>query len=297
MELHESLYALGLRLGREVFEDPDSFRGALDDFLDEDSATTGDINLLVDAVRLGAFAVDDVDDRQRGAGDRRGRGGREPARPRPGQRGRRRRAVGLRGPRLRDRQGQRRRGASLPHPARHPAAAFTAAAADPVPGSAGAAGRGADPAPRSPARRPGTPPPRVPCPPLSRCTASRAPAVSRRLRVNVPPPSSWPPAQPVKPRKRKTWPIVLPSWPCSPSSAAERSPSSRCRTTARVAAADGGGKPEVHRPAHRPRIRDRALRARWPATSARDSTSARRSTRATAPPRRWSAPSATARSR
>ncbi len=56
MELHENLYALGLRLGREVFDDPDSFRGALDDFLDEDSATTGDINLLVDAVRLGAFS-------------------------------------------------------------------------------------------------------------------------------------------------------------------------------------------------------------------------------------------------
>ena len=55
MELHENLYALGLRLGREVFDDPDSFRGALDDFLDEDAATTGDINLLVDAVRLGAF--------------------------------------------------------------------------------------------------------------------------------------------------------------------------------------------------------------------------------------------------
>jgi len=56
MELHESLYALGQRLGREVFEDPDTFRGALDDFLDEESATTGDINLLVDAVRLGAFS-------------------------------------------------------------------------------------------------------------------------------------------------------------------------------------------------------------------------------------------------
>jgi len=56
MELHESLYALGLRHGREVFDDPDSFRGALDDFLDEDSATTRDINLLVDAVRLGAFS-------------------------------------------------------------------------------------------------------------------------------------------------------------------------------------------------------------------------------------------------
>src|SRR5918999_1633523 len=56
MELHESLYALGLRLGREVFDDPETFRGALDDFLDEDAATTGDINLLVDAVRLGAFS-------------------------------------------------------------------------------------------------------------------------------------------------------------------------------------------------------------------------------------------------
>jgi len=56
MELHESLYALGMRLGREVFDDPETFRGALDDFLDEDAATTGDINLLVDAVRLGAFS-------------------------------------------------------------------------------------------------------------------------------------------------------------------------------------------------------------------------------------------------
>jgi hypothetical protein len=57
MELHESLYALAQRLGLEVFGDHDSFRGALDDFLDEESATTGDINLLVDAVRLGAFAA------------------------------------------------------------------------------------------------------------------------------------------------------------------------------------------------------------------------------------------------
>jgi hypothetical protein len=55
MELHESLYALGKSQGRELFNDADSFRGALDDYLDEDSASTGDINLLVDAVRLGAF--------------------------------------------------------------------------------------------------------------------------------------------------------------------------------------------------------------------------------------------------
>ncbi|NYJ02302.1 hypothetical protein HNR19_003000 [Nocardioides thalensis] len=55
MELHESLYALGQAQGRELFNDADSFRGALDDWLDEEAATTGDINLLVDAVRLGAF--------------------------------------------------------------------------------------------------------------------------------------------------------------------------------------------------------------------------------------------------
>ncbi len=55
MELHESLYALGRSQGRELFSDAESFRGALDDYLDEDSASTGDINLLVDAVRLGAF--------------------------------------------------------------------------------------------------------------------------------------------------------------------------------------------------------------------------------------------------
>jgi hypothetical protein len=55
MELHERLYALGVRLGREVFDDSDSLRGALDDFMDEGAASTGDINLLTDAVRLGAF--------------------------------------------------------------------------------------------------------------------------------------------------------------------------------------------------------------------------------------------------
>jgi hypothetical protein len=55
MDLHDNLYALGLQLGRDVFDDPESFRGALDDFLDEGDASTGDINLLVDAVRLGAF--------------------------------------------------------------------------------------------------------------------------------------------------------------------------------------------------------------------------------------------------
>jgi hypothetical protein len=55
VELHESLYALRQAFGDQVFEDPDNFRGALDDFLDEGAASTGDINLLADAVRLGAY--------------------------------------------------------------------------------------------------------------------------------------------------------------------------------------------------------------------------------------------------
>src|SRR4051794_3994437 len=57
MDLHEQLYALGQRLGTEVFDDPDSLRAALDDFMDEGAATTGEINLLVDAVRLGGLRM------------------------------------------------------------------------------------------------------------------------------------------------------------------------------------------------------------------------------------------------
>ncbi|MEJ7832699.1 MAG: hypothetical protein WKF79_07280 [Nocardioides sp.] len=57
MELHESLAELGASFGLDVFDEPDGFRAALDDYLDEDSASTGDINLLVDAVRLGAFRM------------------------------------------------------------------------------------------------------------------------------------------------------------------------------------------------------------------------------------------------
>jgi hypothetical protein len=57
MELHESLYELGVTSGRTVFDDADLLRAALDDYLDEGAASTGDINLLVDAVRLGAFRM------------------------------------------------------------------------------------------------------------------------------------------------------------------------------------------------------------------------------------------------
>ncbi len=49
------LRGLAEQLGPEVFDDPDNFRGALDDVLDEE-ASLGEQNLVVDAVRLGAYA-------------------------------------------------------------------------------------------------------------------------------------------------------------------------------------------------------------------------------------------------
>ena len=49
------LRGLAAQLGPEVFDDPDNFRGALDDVLDEE-ASLGEQNLVVDAVRLGAYA-------------------------------------------------------------------------------------------------------------------------------------------------------------------------------------------------------------------------------------------------
>lgn len=56
MELHEHLAELVASVGAQVLDDPDRFRAALDDYLDEGAASTGDINLLVDTVRLGAYA-------------------------------------------------------------------------------------------------------------------------------------------------------------------------------------------------------------------------------------------------
>ncbi len=55
MELHESLAQLARDHGESLFADADAFRGALDDYLDEGSASTGTINLLTDTVRLGAL--------------------------------------------------------------------------------------------------------------------------------------------------------------------------------------------------------------------------------------------------
>ncbi len=54
MNLHELLRDLVTRQGPGVIDSAEVFRAALDDFLTEDEATTGELNLLVDAVRLGA---------------------------------------------------------------------------------------------------------------------------------------------------------------------------------------------------------------------------------------------------
>ena len=53
-ELHELLRELVDRQGAGVVESAEAFRGALDDFLTEDEASLGELNLLADAVRLGA---------------------------------------------------------------------------------------------------------------------------------------------------------------------------------------------------------------------------------------------------
>ncbi len=55
MALHETLRELVEVRGTGVTEDAEEFRGALDDFLSEADATTGELNLLVDAVRLGGL--------------------------------------------------------------------------------------------------------------------------------------------------------------------------------------------------------------------------------------------------
>lgn len=54
-ELHEALADLARDHGHALFHDADAFRGALDDYLDEGAASMGTINLLTDAVRLGAL--------------------------------------------------------------------------------------------------------------------------------------------------------------------------------------------------------------------------------------------------
>ncbi|MCX6399150.1 MAG: hypothetical protein NTX33_04360 [Propionibacteriales bacterium] len=53
-DLHIQLRELVTAVGRSVVEDAETFRAALDDYLDERAASRGELNLLVDAVRLGA---------------------------------------------------------------------------------------------------------------------------------------------------------------------------------------------------------------------------------------------------
>ncbi|HWU20023.1 MAG TPA: hypothetical protein VN088_00750 [Nocardioides sp.] len=54
MQLATALADLARDRGTELFRDPGTFRAALDDYLDEGTASSGTINLLTDAVRLGA---------------------------------------------------------------------------------------------------------------------------------------------------------------------------------------------------------------------------------------------------
>lgn len=55
MALHDSLRDLVAVRGPGVVDEAEEFRGVLDDFLAEDEASLGELNLLVDAVRLGAL--------------------------------------------------------------------------------------------------------------------------------------------------------------------------------------------------------------------------------------------------
>lgn len=52
MELHDAIRSVVVQHGSGMLSDGVGFRGLLDDVLEEDQATTGDINLLVDAVRF-----------------------------------------------------------------------------------------------------------------------------------------------------------------------------------------------------------------------------------------------------
>lgn len=55
MAVHQQIAELVEAVGSNVFTDADAFRGALDDFLDDEAASRGELNLLIDCVRLGVF--------------------------------------------------------------------------------------------------------------------------------------------------------------------------------------------------------------------------------------------------
>ena len=54
MEIHHAVRDVVDRVGPGLLQDAESFRGVLDDVLDEEDAGVGEVNLLVDAVRFGA---------------------------------------------------------------------------------------------------------------------------------------------------------------------------------------------------------------------------------------------------
>jgi Tol biopolymer transport system component len=90
MALHDSLRELVSVRGAGVVDEAEELRGALDDFLAEEEATLGELNLLVDAVRLGALrrvldvmdhgAVPEAAIREAGAALARDRGTDDPTR-------------------------------------------------------------------------------------------------------------------------------------------------------------------------------------------------------------------------
>jgi len=53
--LQDELRELFAKVGPQVFDDADSFRGAFDDFVPEGAASTGELRLLVDAIATGSF--------------------------------------------------------------------------------------------------------------------------------------------------------------------------------------------------------------------------------------------------
>lgn len=55
MPLQDELRELFTKVGPQVFEDADTFRGAFDDFVPEGAATAGERRLLVDAIATGSF--------------------------------------------------------------------------------------------------------------------------------------------------------------------------------------------------------------------------------------------------
>ncbi len=54
-DMHEQLRSLVSQHGTGIVDNSEQFRGALDDYLTEQDATQGELNLLVDAVRLGGL--------------------------------------------------------------------------------------------------------------------------------------------------------------------------------------------------------------------------------------------------